>query len=37
MRRFGPRLMRVSDELAPVGSAFPLLKAGDIGNWGNKT
>jgi IclR family transcriptional regulator, acetate operon repressor len=37
MRRFGPRLMRVSDELAPIGSASPLLRAGNIGTWGNKT
>jgi IclR family transcriptional regulator, acetate operon repressor len=36
MLRFGPKLMRVADELALVGSASPLLKAGNLGTWGNK-
>ena len=36
MVRLGPRLIRVADELALVGSASPLLKAGNLGTWGNK-
>ena len=36
MLRFGPKLMRVADELALVGSASPLLKAGNLGTRGNK-
>ena len=36
MIRAGPRLTRVADELALVGSEPPLLKAGNIGTWGNK-
>jgi IclR family acetate operon transcriptional repressor len=36
MLRLGPRLLRVADELALVGSASPLLKAGNVGTWGNK-
>ena len=36
MTRLGPRLIRVADELALVGSASPLLKAGNLGTWGNK-
>ena len=35
MLRLGPRLLRVADELALVGSASPLLKAGNVGTWGN--
>jgi IclR family acetate operon transcriptional repressor len=35
MLLFGPRLLRVADELALVGSASPLLKAGNVGTWGN--
>ena len=35
MVRLGPRLMRMADELALVGSASPLLKAGNLGTWGN--
>ena len=36
MTRLGPRLIRLADELALVGSASPLLKAGNLGTWGNK-
>ena len=36
MARLGPRLIRLADELALVGSASPLLKAGNLGTWGNK-
>jgi DNA-binding IclR family transcriptional regulator len=36
MLRFGPRLIRVADELALVGSASPLLRGGNVGTWGNK-
>ena len=36
MIRAGPRLTRVADELALVGSASPLLKAGNIGTWGKQ-
>ena len=36
MVRLGPRLIRLADELALVGSASPLLKAGNLGTWGNK-
>lgn len=36
MQKVGPRLLRIADELALVGSASPLLKAGNVGTWGNK-
>jgi IclR family transcriptional regulator, acetate operon repressor len=36
MVRLGPRIIRLADELALVGSASPLLKAGNLGTWGNK-
>jgi DNA-binding IclR family transcriptional regulator len=36
MLRFGPRLLQSADELALIGSASPLLKAGNVGTWGNK-
>ena len=36
MVRLGPRLIRLADELALVGSASPLLKDGNLGTWGNK-
>ena len=36
MARFGPELMSAADELAMSGSASPLLKAANVGTWGNR-
>jgi IclR family transcriptional regulator, acetate operon repressor len=36
MARLGPGLISLAHELALVGSASPLLKAGNLGTWGNK-
>ncbi len=37
MKEFGPELLRISAELALAGDASPLLKAANVGTWGNKT
>ncbi|MEJ2803543.1 IclR family transcriptional regulator [Comamonadaceae bacterium PP-2] len=36
MARFGPELMSAADELAMSGNASPLLKAANVGTWGNR-
>jgi hypothetical protein len=35
MLGFGPLLLAAADELAAAGPASPLLKAANVGTWGN--
>ena len=37
MAKFGPDLMAAADELAMSGNASPLLKAANVGTWGNRS
>lgn len=37
MARFGPELVASADELAMSGNASPLLKAANVGTWGNRS
>lgn len=36
MAQFGPHLIAAADELAMTGHASPLLKAANVGTWGNR-
>lgn len=37
MQQFGPRLLATVTELAATGDASPLLKAANVGTWGNQS
>ena len=37
LTRFGPDLVAAADELAMAGHASPLLKAANVGTWGNRS